>query len=151
ALVPEARGRRVFPAVPQRSLLLLKATGVLAHGGGKRLEVGSEDYRTLLRWIADGAPGAHPSDPVPVRIMVAPDRRLFEAGLRRQSLRVTVHFSDGAERDVTRQASYQVNEPDLAEVSDTGIVQVKDQSGLFAVMVRYADQIAVFHGTVPSP
>jgi hypothetical protein len=28
---------------------------------------------------------------------------------------------------------------------------VKNGSGLFAVMVRYADQIAVFHGTVPHP
>ena len=151
ALVQEARGRRVFPAVPERSLLLLKATGVLAHGGGKRLQVGSEDYQTLLRWIEIGAPSAHPSDPVLTRITVAPDRQLFEAGVRRQSLRVTAHFSDGAERDVTRQAGYQVNEPDLAEVSDAGLVQAKDHSGLFAVMVRYADQIAVFHGTVPSP
>ena len=52
----EARGRRIFPAAPQQSLLLLKATGTLAHGGGKRLEVGSEDYQTLLRWIEEGAP-----------------------------------------------------------------------------------------------
>ena len=35
ALVKEARGRRVFPAAPDHSLLLLKATGTIAHGGGK--------------------------------------------------------------------------------------------------------------------
>src|SRR5439155_8378517 len=40
ALVNEARGRRVFPASPDHSLLLLKATGAVAHGGGKRMEVG---------------------------------------------------------------------------------------------------------------
>src|SRR6185312_14417729 len=28
----EARGRRVFPAAPERSLLLTKATGQVAHG-----------------------------------------------------------------------------------------------------------------------
>jgi hypothetical protein len=151
ALVQEARGRRVFPAVPERSLLLLKATGTVAHGGGKRLDVGSEDYRTLLRWIEMGAPPARSSDPLLARITVSPERQLFEADDHRQALRVTAHFSDGSERDVTRQAVYQVNEPDLAEVSDTGSVQVKDHSGLFAVMVRYADQITVFHGTVPSP
>ena len=34
-LMKEARGRRVFPAAPEQSLLLTKATGVAAHGGGK--------------------------------------------------------------------------------------------------------------------
>jgi hypothetical protein len=149
AIVQEARGRRIFPAAPRRSLLLLKATGTLAHGGGKRLEVGSEDYQTLLRWIEEGAPPPTASDPVLARIMVTPERCILDAEVRRQPLRVTAHFSDGATRDVTRQAVYQANDPDLAEVSDTGVVQVKNRSGLFAVMVRYADQIAVFHGTVP--
>src|SRR5947208_12944850 len=44
ALVQEARGRRILPSAPRSSLLLLKATGTLAHGGGKRLTVGSQDY-----------------------------------------------------------------------------------------------------------
>src|SRR5205085_8231740 len=38
ALVKENRGRRVFPAAPEHSLLLLKATGSVAHAGGKRME-----------------------------------------------------------------------------------------------------------------
>ena len=32
-LLREARGRRIFPAAPERSLLLLKASGQLPHGG----------------------------------------------------------------------------------------------------------------------
>ena len=32
-LVKEGRGRRLFPAAPDRSLLLLKATGSVPHGG----------------------------------------------------------------------------------------------------------------------
>src|SRR3954462_5553269 len=38
AIAREARGRRLSPADPRRSLILLKATGAVAHGGGKRLE-----------------------------------------------------------------------------------------------------------------
>lgn len=150
AIVREARGRRVFPADPRRSLLLLKATAAVAHGGGKRLDAGSEDYKTLLRWIENGAPPAAPADPVPVRLDVAPDQHVFESGSRRHLLRVTLHLSDGTRRDVTHRAVYQSNEPDLAEATDVGLVQVKNRSGLFAIMVRFADQIAVFHGTVPS-
>jgi len=55
AIVHESRGRRLFPASPAHSLLLLKATGVLAHGGGVRLRGDSDDYRALLAWISQGA------------------------------------------------------------------------------------------------
>src|SRR5262249_15069479 len=36
AIVHEGHGRRVSPAAPDDSLLLLKATGKMAHGGGVR-------------------------------------------------------------------------------------------------------------------
>src|SRR4051794_355923 len=49
-LVKESRGRRLFPAAPEQSLLLRKATGQAAHGGGKKLEPDSPFYRLLLRW-----------------------------------------------------------------------------------------------------
>ncbi|MBN9120287.1 MAG: DUF1549 domain-containing protein [Planctomycetes bacterium] len=149
AIVQEARGRRLLPSSPAASLFLLKATGAVAHGGGKRLVVDSEDYRAILRWIENGSPPAGSSDPTLARIAVTPDRGTFDAGTRQRPLRVVAHFSDGTSRDVTRQAVYQSNEPDIAEVSEAGVVQVKNRSGLFAVMVRYGDQIAVFHGTVP--
>jgi hypothetical protein len=149
SIVEEARGLRLLPAAPRSSLFLLKATGAVAHGGGKRLVVGSQDYQTILRWIENGARPASSSDPVLERITVTPERTSFDAENRRQPLRVIAHFSTGTARDVTRQAVYQSNEPDIAEVNDTGIVFAKNRSGLFAVMVRYADQMAVFHGIVP--
>ena len=149
AIVREARGRRFLPSSPESSLFLLKATGTLAHGGGKRLTVGSEDYQTIRRWIEKGSPPARSSDPTLRRITVTPDRGTFDTGNRQQPLRIVAHFSDGTARDVTRQTVYQSNEPDVAEVNETGIVQVKNRSGLFAVMVRYGDQLTVFYGIVP--
>src|SRR5215212_1501677 len=41
-LTQQARGRRVFPSAPQRSLLLLKASAQLPHGGGLRIEKTSD-------------------------------------------------------------------------------------------------------------
>src|SRR5205085_9006640 len=46
-LVKESRGRRVFLAAPDNSLLLLKASGGVPHGGGKRMEVGSDEYKVI--------------------------------------------------------------------------------------------------------
>ena len=37
-IVNEARGRRISQTAPERSLLLLKATGAIPHGGGVRLQ-----------------------------------------------------------------------------------------------------------------
>src|SRR5437879_9717183 len=48
AIVNEARGRRLFPASPEQSLLLTKATGQVAHGGGKRLSAQEDGYAILL-------------------------------------------------------------------------------------------------------
>lgn len=150
AIVREARGRRISLTVPQRSLLLLKATAAVPHGGGKRLDVGSDDYRVLVRWIEQGSIPASSRDPVLQRITVTPNRHDFDSERRQQALRVVGHFSDGTSRDVTRQAVYQTNEPDIADVSETGVVEAKNRSGLFAVMVRYGDQLDVFHGAVPT-
>jgi hypothetical protein len=85
------------------------------------------------------------------KITVAPTSHTFNAQKAPLPLQVTAHFSNGSTRDVTRQTVFQSNEPEVADVSDQGAVQVKSRSGLFAVMVRYADQLAVFHGVVPHP
>ncbi|MFN7628763.1 MAG: cell surface protein, partial [Pirellula sp.] len=47
-LVLEGRGRRLSLAAPEQSLLLLKATGTVPHGGGAKIPVDSDRYRTLL-------------------------------------------------------------------------------------------------------
>ncbi len=148
AIVREARGRRLFLAVPERSLLLLKATGTLPHGGGRILAGDSDDYQVLRRWIAQGAPPPRASDPVVQRIAVEPGNALLSPKTH-QPLRVSAFLSDGSQRDVTRLALYESNEPSVAEVSATGVIETQARGGLFAVMVRYGDQFAVVHGTVP--
>jgi hypothetical protein len=62
-IVRASRGRRVFPAAPEESLLLKKPTMAVNHGGGRRLETSSEQYRDLLEWIKQGLPFV-PNDPL---------------------------------------------------------------------------------------
>src|SRR5712691_6063676 len=47
---------RISPKEPEKSLLLLKPTFSVPHGGGLRFQVGSADYQTILNWIRAGAP-----------------------------------------------------------------------------------------------
>jgi hypothetical protein len=147
-LVKEARGRRLFPAAPDRSLLLLKGTATLPHGGGKRLEVGSDDYKLLVRWIAQGMPYGKTNDPTVARIEVFPKERTLPLN-GEQQLVVLAYYTDGSAEDVTRSAVYDANDKDMAMADSAGRVKVLEQPGDVAVMVRYQAQVAVFRAALP--
>ena len=70
-LVYGAKGRRINFAEPEKSLLLLKATGAIPHGGGPRFSEHSPDYATLLNWIKQGAPFTE-KDPRLVSLTISP-------------------------------------------------------------------------------
>lgn len=148
ALVKEGRGRRISLAAPDRSLLLVKATNATPHGGGRRTEVGSDEYEVLRRWIASGAVAPSTDDPVVERIELTPRDKVL-GNETSQPLSVTAFLSDGTSRVVTRQAVYESNEPEIASVEADGVVETHDKTGLFSVMVRYGGKIATFHAAVP--
>ncbi|HVA46068.1 MAG TPA: DUF1549 domain-containing protein [Pirellulales bacterium] len=155
AIVRFARGRRVFPASPEQSLLLLKATGAAPHGGGQRLEPASEPYQLLLRWIEQGLPGSSPDAPVISKLFVEPAERVLRAGpaaatqVEEQQLAILAEYSDGSRRDVTRQAQYASNLDLVAAVDERGLVRCGTQTGEAAIMARYMGQVAVFRAQVP--
>jgi hypothetical protein len=148
SLVNENRGRRLLPSAPENSLLLLKATGTMAHGGGKRMEVGSDEYKIVRRWIAAGTPMGQSDDPVVTKITIFPKHRIISRN-NRQQFAVLAHYSDDSVVDVTQRAQYESNDPDIAVVDGTGLVRTLDLSGAAAVMARYQGQVAVFRATVP--
>jgi hypothetical protein len=148
SMVKEARGRRVFAGDPAGSLLLQKATGRVPHGGGRRLDVESADYRVLSEWIRQGAAGPRAGDPILIDLQMTPTRGILSAGSSRQ-LKLEAVFSNGVRRDVTRQALYLSNEPEIGSVSETGRVRTGERGGLFAVLARFGGRMSVYHGTVP--
>ena len=147
-LVRESRGRRISPAAPGNSLLLMKSTGEIPHEGGIRLEKNSPDYETIVRWIEQGM--LHdPEKTVSVeRIEVFPEERVAVPG-DRQQLAVTAHFSDGSSKDITRSAIYEANQEAMAEVDDKGLVTLKSETGSTSVMIRFQEHVAVFRATIP--
>jgi hypothetical protein len=148
SVVKEARGRRVFPAAPELSLLLQKASGQVAHGGGVRMTPDSQNYQLLYRWIAQGAPWADADEPQMVAVAVEPPGGVIERG-GQQQLRALATYSDGAIRDVTALALYESNAAAMASVTESGLIRVQDIPGRVAVMVRYQGKVAVFTAAVP--
>jgi hypothetical protein len=147
-LVKEGRGRRLLPSSPENSLLLQKAAGQVPHGGGKKLDPSSPFYRLLVRWVAQGAPYGSKDDPTVTAIEAVPSSRILPRG-GKQQLAVVAKMSDGTTRDVTRMAQYEANQADMADVSETGLVTIKQVPGRAAIMVRFQSHVAVFGATVP--
>jgi hypothetical protein len=147
-LVHEDRGRRLFPADPDYSLLLQKPANLLPHGGGKRMEPGTYEWQLVSNWIAQGSPLGSTDDAKLTRIEVVPAMREMNIATKQQ-LSVTAHYSDGSTRDVTRLASYEANQPEMLFTEATGLITVEDTPGEAAVMVRFQDQVAVFRAVIP--
>jgi hypothetical protein len=150
ALTKEARGRRVFPAAPEHSLVLAKASGQVAHGGGVRISRGSAEYETLRGWIAAGVPVGDPADPKVVSIRVEPHERLL-AMHGQQQLRVIARYGDGREVDVTPHARFQSNNDGLAGVDARGLVTAGESPGDVAVMAAFMNAVDTFRAVVPRP
>jgi hypothetical protein len=137
------RKPRIDRARPARSLLLLKATAAVGHGGGERLAEGSSDYLALLEWIGKGAPYGEdrPGKAALVtRLEVEPREVVLDAKGKRQFL-VTALLSDGRREDVTDKVLYASNNKEVARVSPDGRVEAV-RPGETAVIVRAAGQLA---------
>lgn len=148
AIAIAGRGRRIFAAAPENSMLLGKATGRKPHGGGARFDADSEAYQLVHRWIALGAPAPSPDAARVIQLHVTPTERVLGAN-GKQQLAVIAEYSDGSHRDVTRQAEYASNLEPVASVDSDGLVQATGETGEAAVMARYLGQVAVFHAIVP--
>lgn len=122
-VVTEMLGRRVNMAVPERSLILLKATGRVSHTGGKLFERDSDHYKTLLRWIEAGTPDDVGRVPETVGIVFSEVSLVFPKAEGGKSLRVTARSSDGKSRDVTKLARYFSNNPSVATIDVDGNVK----------------------------
>lgn len=142
AIVSQGRGRRVFPAAPDISLLLLKATGRVPHGGGQKIEPDSRWHRLVRRWIAEGMLLDAESGDAAVRIAVEPaEVRLAAHG--EQQLRVVAFDAAGNARPVTAEADFRSNGDAIAGVSRDGLVKATEVPGEAAILVRYLGHVAV--------
>ncbi len=146
-IVQSAEGRRVVLSDPEKSILLLKPTLQLEHGGGERFRVHSRSYEVLRRWLEDGAPAPGPNDPHVERIDVWPARRVMVPG-EQQQLLVRATWSDGRSEDVTTTAQLDALNDAVAAVTPNGLVTAKER-GEGYIMVRFQGQATVAQITLP--
>jgi hypothetical protein len=147
------RKPRIDRARPEQSLLVLKATAAVKHGGGERIAEGSADYRALLEWINNGAPYGERRPEKIVRILrlEMEPRQLVLDARGKQQLLVTALFSNGRRADMTGKVLYVSHNNEVARVSANGLVEAV-RPGETTVMIRGPGQVATVNvGVITQP
>ncbi|MCH8922020.1 MAG: DUF1553 domain-containing protein, partial [Planctomycetes bacterium] len=149
AITRQARGRRIEPSDPGRSLFLAKPSGAIRHKGGLRFETDSPEYRILSEWIIAGARPPTKDDAQLTAVEVFP-KRVTLRPKDTQQLIVVARYSDGRQEDVTRWAKFNAANAKVVEVSPGGKVSVMGH-GQGAVVVWFSSRIVLSRITSPYP
>ena len=148
-LTRQSTGRRVSLADPTASLILLKPSFTIPHGGGKRFAKDSLEYRVIEEWIAAGAPPPTPADAEIRGLDVFPAAATLAPGAEQQ-LVVRAKYSDGHMDDVTRWVKFSSSNEGVATVDDWGHVKMNG-SGEAAVTLWYSSRVLYSRLSVPFP
>jgi hypothetical protein len=132
-LTKEMGGRRVNRQSPNDSLVLLKGSGRVSHGGGQLFGRDHAAYRIIARWISEGARDDKPS-PLVKLVVTTPSNRLDSVNPTAQ-LTAIAHFADGSRRDVTALTVFTTGES-AAKVTGEGRVTFA-RTGEASVLARY--------------
>ncbi len=150
ALLFEVSGRRFNRAAPAQSLMLAKPAMQIPHEGGLRFEADSRYYKTIYKWIAEGATFGDPALDAPAEISVEPPEIFMERPGGSAALRVTAKYGDGSTRDVSSEAVIESNSTSTAGIDDDGSVR-GERIGEAAVLVRYEGKFATVPVTILNP
>ena len=146
-LTTEVRTRRIDPASPANSLLVLKPIAQVPHQGGERFAEGSPAYRVLVDWIAARAPGPNTNETDAARLEILPGSRVLRVGDRQQLL-ARAHYADGRVRDVTWLTQFFSNDEATVAVTPEGVVRPL-RAGETAIRAHFQGQVEVIIITIP--
>jgi hypothetical protein len=143
----ELEGRRVNLAHPDESLLLLKATESINHGGGPRLDFEGPGVKLLRQWIDEGA--SRTRSAALKQFSVQPGSTVLSGVGERVDLRATAEFTHGEVEDVTNWSVFTPEDPAAVEIDpETGAARVL-RRGRHIVVARFLDHVVPIEIIVP--
>ncbi len=149
AITRDNLGRRVDLRTPDNSLLLLKATGNVAHEGSVRFGKSSWVYGVFRDWIAAGATHTPGSGAIKDLSVNPPDFAVLKNG-EPFRVKVTATFTDGTAEDITPFCDFRVTDDAVASVSPLGVLTPR-QPGDIGLTVMYRGSVRALRVLVPAP
>lgn len=153
-LLRQLPGRRVNLALPEESLIVQKALGLVPHTGGRRFEPDDERNRAVMAWLAAGAPADPPDVARVTALEIFPQDVVLAAGGAGQRVSVRAKYSDATDRDVTSLAVLISNNEPAAKLDGSRIVS--GERGAALIIARFdafsvGTQVIVVPADAPEP
>ncbi|MDA0589841.1 MAG: DUF1553 domain-containing protein [Planctomycetota bacterium] len=145
SLAFDLKGRRVNLAHPDESLVLLKPTESLNHGGGERFDLDSDAATLLREWVHQGA--RRDSSRSLKELRIRPASLTLKTTGQPVEFTATAEFSDGTSRDVTAWTVFKAEDDDAVEVSSRTAVPTR--RGRHIVTARFLDRVLASEILVP--
>ncbi|HMF20328.1 MAG TPA: DUF1553 domain-containing protein, partial [Gemmataceae bacterium] len=140
ALTDDVDARRMNRAAPDRSLMLMKPAGAVAHVGGVLTQPGEPYYEIIRNWIAQGVK-LDLTSPRVTKIEIVPQNTVLQLPGMKQQMAVLATFADGKVRDVSAEAFIESSNTEIATVDKHGLVKAL-RRGETAMLARYEGSYA---------
>lgn len=138
-------GRRIDRADPDNSLMLLKATESISHGGGPRIDIDDRDYALLHRWISEGATR---TDHRSLRsFSFTATSSTVEAAGDSVTLQALAEFSDGSRSDVLPWTVLSTTDESAVQIEVDKATVLRP--GRHLLMARFLDRVEPLYLTLP--
>ncbi|HCS50215.1 MAG TPA: hypothetical protein DIW81_01270, partial [Planctomycetaceae bacterium] len=132
-------GRRVNLSKPESSLLLLKSTETIEHGGGTRFDLDSHEVKLISTWIAQGAQRHQ------LRILKSfeaqPQKQVLNKVRSKIPLSAIAEFSDQSSRDVTHLTVFTAEDSSAVEIDSVTRAAKVLRPGQHVVIARFLDVV----------
>lgn len=135
-LTREMATRRINLALPDESLMLVKAVGGAPHTGGKLFEHDTVYYEKLRGWIESGVPNDLEGATTVTGVEIYPPQAVLEGEAATQRFVAVATHSDGTTRDVTNLTLFSSNNDSVAKIAPDGIATAGLRGEAF-VMARF--------------
>ena len=136
-LTREIGVRRINLAIPEKSLVVEKATGNVPHTGGKLFEKDSQYCGVLMAWLQAGAPTDPADPPTVVGVDLYPPSAVMEGEKSLQPFIARARYSDGSDRDVTNLAVFNSNNSSSLTIAKDGLAEAAARGEAF-VTARFS-------------
>jgi Protein of unknown function (DUF1549)/Protein of unknown function (DUF1553) len=148
-IVRDSLGRRVNNLKPDESLLLMKATGQMAHDGGMRFGKNGWVYSVFREWIASGAKWSPGSGKIE-KLEVSPSDFALLTDDKPVQVKVTATFADGTIEDITPFCDFRITDDAIAALSPLGQLTARSP-GDAGLTILYRGSIQAIRVLVPAP
>ena len=147
AIVRQLTGRRINLMHPEESLILLKPTAQISHGGGQVLDDNSEAASLIQKWIQQGA--RYETRRQLERVEISLQKQVISDLATAIQLTATAHFSDGTTKDVTHWTVFTPEDTSAVEIDATTAIAKVLRRGRYIIFARYLTEVVPIEFIVP--